>query len=147
MLHFIEFITRRGGFIEFSSLQIVFMQPASVCGTGADCMNTIKAVVGAVILAVITIISAGCGETERSQYNRTFFPTNHWKVVGQGTDGEVVVETLSTNLLVQFRVHKAISVGTLTNGQSVRVEMVIRPPPYLGGRVRVVSSKAYPAMD
>ena len=109
-------------------------------------MKAKNAVIGAVLVAVVIVITGCGGETDKSQFNRTFFPTNHWKVVGQGTDGEVVVETTSTNLLVHLRVHKATPVGRLTNGQPVRVEMTTRWMPRKG-MVELISSKAYPAVE
>lgn len=105
-----------------------------------------NSVIGAAIWAAITAINTGCDmETDKSQFNQTMFPTNHWKVVGHGTNGEVVVETTSTNLVEYLRVHKATAVSTLTNNQPVRVEMVVRPVPM--GRVLLISSKAYPASE
>ncbi len=106
----------------------------------------IKVGVGAVLVAVITLLTTGCRETDKSQFNQTFFPTNHWKVVGQGTNGEVVVETTSTNLLAYLRVHKATPVGRLTNGQPVRVQMTLHRRSYNRG-VELISSKAYPAVE
>ena len=103
--------------------------------------------IGIAILAVATLIAVGCVvETDKSQYNRTFFPTNHWRVVGQGTNGQVIVETKSTNLLEHFRVHAATAVGYLTNGQPTRVEMVVRWNPTIR-TVELISSKAYPAIE
>ena len=101
-----------------------------------------------IVLAIIVTFVTGCDEvkTDKSQFNQTVVPTNHWKVVGQGTNGQVVVETKSTNLREQFRVQIASSVVPLTNGQPVRVEMVVRPNP-MKGRVDIISSKAYPAME
>lgn len=104
------------------------------------------AVIGAVILAVVTFLTTGCEETDKSQFNLTSFPTNHWKVVGQGTNGQVVVETTSTNLLQYLRVHAATAVVPLTNGQSARVEITTRWNPMKGVK-ELISSKAYPAME
>ncbi len=104
------------------------------------------AVIGTVLVAVVTLITGCSVGTDKSQFNQTFFPTNHWEVVGQGTNGEVVVETTSTNLLAYLRVHKATPVGRLTNGQPVRVQMTLRRRPYNGG-VELISSKAYPAVE
>ena len=110
-------------------------------------MKTTTVVIGIVILAIVTIISTGCEKTDPNQFNHTLFPTNHWKVVGFGTNNEVVVETESTNLLVYLRVHKATDVvGVLTNGQPVRVEMVVRVDS-LRNKVILVGSKAYSSMD
>lgn len=109
-------------------------------------MKTKNVVIVTVLVAVVVVITGCSGETDKSQFNRTFFPTNHWKVVGQGTDGEVVVETTSTNLLVHLRVHKATSIGRLTNGQPVRVEMTTRWMPRKG-MIELISSKAYPAVE
>lgn len=99
------------------------------------------------IMVIVTIIT-GCdvGSTDKSQFNRTYFPTNHWKVVGQGTNGQVVVETTSTNLAEHFRVHAAEAVTPLSNGQPVRVEMTVRWNPTKRW-VDLISSKAYPAME
>ena len=105
------------------------------------------AFVGAVLVAVVVVITGCSGETDKSQFNRTFFPTNHWRVVGQGwTNGEVLVETTSTNLLVHLRVHKATPIGRLTNGQPVRVEITTRWMPKKG-MIEIISSKAYPAVE
>ncbi len=104
-------------------------------------------VTGAAISAVVILIS-GCSDavTDKSQFNQTFFPTNHWVVVGQGTNGQVVVETKSTNMLEYLRVHAATAVVPLTNGQSARVEITIRLNP-LNRKVDIISSKAYPAKE
>ncbi len=106
--------------------------------------NKILAIV-AVLTAVFTV---GCDDSNKdlSKYNRTFFPTNHWEVVGQGTNGQVVVETKSTNLMQNFRVHASSAVAPLTNGQKVRVELTVRNNPRVGG-IDLISSKAYPSMD
>ena len=97
-------------------------------------------------MAIITI-TTGCNEpVDRNQFNQTFFPTNHWKVVGHGTNGEVVVETKSTNLVEHLRVHRAVAVGILTNGQPVRVEMTVRWEPSLG-KTLLIKSRAYPSSE
>lgn len=111
-------------------------------------MKTAKILIGIAIMAIVTIIT-GCdvGSTsDKSQFNRTYFPTNHWKVVGQGTNGQVVVETTSTNLAEHFRVHTATAVTPLSNGQPARVEMTVRWNPTKRW-VDLISSKAYPAME
>jgi hypothetical protein len=105
--------------------------------------------IGVVILAVIAVVTfTGCdAHTDVNQFNHEFFPTNHWKVVGQGTNGMVVVETTSTNLLEYLRVHAATpEVGPMTNGQSVRVKMTVRRSTLDGG-LKLISSKAYPAEE
>lgn len=109
-------------------------------------MKKTNAIIVAVILAVVTFINTGCGPIDRSQFNQTAFPTNHWKVVGQGTNGQVVVETKSTNLLEKLRVHVADAVIPMTNGQSARVEITIRRNNSRGG-IELISSKAYPSVD
>ena len=105
-----------------------------------------NSVIGAVILAVVTLLNSGCERTDKSQYNHVLFPTNHWKVVGQGTNGQVLVETKSTNLAYYLRVHASDAMVTLTNGQPARVEMTVRWNP-TKGVVDIISSKAYPAME
>lgn len=110
--------------------------------------NNKSNIIVVVIMATVTIIT-GCdfGSTsDKSQFSRTYFPTNHWRVVGQGTNGQVVVETTSTNLAEHFRVHAAEAVTPLSNGQPVRVEMTVRWNPSKGW-VELISSKAYPAME
>lgn len=111
-------------------------------------MKNNKTIIGVVIMTIVTIIT-GCdvrSTSDKSQFNRTYFPTNTWKVVGQGTNGQVVVETTSTNITEHFRVHAATSVTPLSNGQPVRVEMTVRWNPSKGW-VDLISSKAYPAME
>ncbi len=104
-------------------------------------MNTIKSIEIALV-AIVVLFTSGCGE-DKSCFNQTRFPSVHWRVVVQGTNGEVVVETTSTNLVDYLRVHRAVTVTLLTNGQPARVEMVIRWDPSVG-KVRLISSKAYP---
>lgn len=100
------------------------------------------------IVSIIVIVAffTGCSEPmDKSQFNREFFPTNHWKVVGQGTNGQVVVETQSTNVAEYFRVHAATPmVSPMTNGQPVRVQLTLRANPR-NGWIDLISSKAYPA--
>lgn len=111
-------------------------------------MKTNILLIGVVIVAIVTIIT-GCdvsSMSDKNQYNRTYFPTNHWTVVGQGTNGQVVVETTSTNLAEHFRVHTATAVTPLSNGQPVRVEMTVRRNTTKGW-VELISSSAYPAME
>ncbi len=120
------------GFIEFFTNYVMSMKTNSV--------------IGAVILVVVIFLTTGCEEADKSQFNLTSFPTNHWKVVGQGTNGQVVVETTSTNLLQYFRVHLATAVVPLTNGQSARLEVTTRWNPRKGVR-EIISSMAYPAME
>ncbi len=98
------------------------------------------------IITVATFIFTGCEKIDNNQFNITVFPTNHWKVVGQGTNGQVVVETKTTNLLQRFRVHVATAVVPLTNGQVTRVEITTRWNPTKGIR-EIVYSKAYPAVE
>lgn len=97
--------------------------------------------IGAVILAAITLVT-GCGKYESPVH--TFFPTNHWTVKSV-VEGEVVVEAEGTNLLKQFRVVRAVPVGTLTNGQPARVEVTVRHKPY--GRAEFISARAYPSVE
>lgn len=105
-----------------------------------------KTKIAAAWIAIFAIITVGCGETDKNQFNRTFFPTNHWVVVGQGTNRQVIVETKSTNLAYYLRVHSSIADSLLTNGQPVRVEMTVRWNP-MKASVDLISSKAYPAME
>ncbi len=113
-------------------------------------MKKINVVIAIVLVAIpmvaVLLIIGHSVDTDRGRFDQTFFPTNHYVVVGHGTNGEVVVETTSTNLLPYLRVHVATLVGLLTNGQPVRVQLTLRPKPYNGG-VELISSKAYPAVE
>lgn len=97
------------------------------------------------VVIAISLLFAGC-ENDKNQFNVTVFPTNLWKVVGQGTNGQVLVETKTTNLLQRLRVHVATAVVPLTNGQVTRVEFTTRWNP-TKGIIEIVNSKAYPAVE
>lgn len=97
------------------------------------------------VITVLSFLFTGC-ENDKNQFNVTVFPTNLWKVVGQGTNGQVLVETKTTNLLQRLRVHVATAVVPLTNGQVTRVEFTTRWNPTKGIR-EIVNSKAYPAVE
>lgn len=98
---------------------------------------------GTVILAVIT---GGCDNSHKERsVNQTYFPTNRWQVVGQGTNGQVVVEAKENKLVHRLQVVTAEAVVPLTNGQSVRVELTVSGDFY--GRFKLIGSKAYPSMD
>lgn len=100
------------------------------------------------ILATV-ILTAGCDDSDLIAFaypanTPGYFPTNSWRVVGQ-TGNDVIVETTATNLPISFRVIRAMSVSPLTNGQPVRVELMVHTR-----QVRepwVVSAKAYPSID
>jgi len=97
----------------------------------------------ALFVAFVLMFVAGC-DMHYEQPVHTYFPTNHWTVKSV-VEGEVVAETLSTNLAERFRVVKAAPVTPLTNGQSVRVELTLRQGPHY--RLELVSARAYPAVE
>ncbi len=101
--------------------------------------------IGTVILAVVTV---GCDnmDVDPNKFNQTYFPTNHWEVVGQGTNGQVIVEAKANNLAHSLQVIASEAVVPLTNGQPVRVELTIRSVGIYGG-FKLIGSKAYPSTD
>ena len=90
------------------------------------------------LMFVVALCTPGCDDTKPAPI--TVFPTNSFRVVSV-VDGEVIVESTSTNIATHLRVVRATAVGRLTNGQPARVEMTLR------GQLRFVSAKAFPSID
>ncbi len=87
-------------------------------------------------------VLVGCVPEQSAPRSLTYFPTNNWQVVSV-TEGEVVVETKSTNLPLRYRVVRATPVTPLTNGQFARVELTLKR--HLYNPDEVATARAFPA--